>query len=108
MALLVLVACYPPSSLQPPATITAAAVEPAVTAGAPSLTPAPGVLLVDPSGDLGPISPYLYGANYGPMHAVPIEMMPDMVDSRFTALRWPGGAWTDEVDMQPFQLDQFV
>lgn len=76
--------------------------------GAPSLAPAPGVLLVDPSIDLGPISPYLYGANYGPMHAVPIEMMRDIVESRFTALRWPGGAWTDEVDMQPFQLDQFV
>jgi hypothetical protein len=66
------------------------------------------VLLVDPSIDLGTISPYLYGTNYGPMHAVPIEMIPDMVDSRFTALRGPGGAWTDEIDMQPFQLDQFV
>ncbi|MCB0236661.1 MAG: hypothetical protein KDG58_20955, partial [Anaerolineae bacterium] len=34
--------------------------------------------------------------------------MPDIIDSGFTALRWPGGAWTDTVDMQPFQLDQFV
>ena len=85
-----------------------AAAEPAATVEAAPPTPAPGVLLVDPSIDLGPISPYIYGANYGPMHAVPIEMMPDIVDSRFTALRWPGGAWTDTVDMQPFQIDQFV
>jgi hypothetical protein len=50
----------------------------------------------------------LYGTNYGPMHAVPLEMMPDIIDARFTALRWPGGAWTDEIDMLPVQLDQFV
>ena len=108
VGLLVLAACYPPSSLQPTPTDTAAAVQTAVTSDEPSLTPAPGALVVDPSIDLGAISPYLYGTNYGPMHAVPIPMMPDIVDSRFSALRWPGGAWTDEIDMQPFQLDQFV
>ena len=26
----------------------------------------------------------------------------------FTALRFPGGAWTDAVDMKPFQIDQFI
>jgi hypothetical protein len=114
IGLLLLTACYPPAAPQPPATMAttpvelAAAGEPLATVEAVPPTPAPGALLVDPSIDLGPISPYLYGTNYGPMHAVPIEMMPDIVDSRFTALRWPGGAWTDEIDMQPFQLDQFV
>jgi hypothetical protein len=114
IGLLALTACYPPAAPQPPATVAPAAVEPApaaepaATVTAAPLAPAPGALLVDPSIDLGPISAYLYGTNYGPMHAVPLEMMPDIVDSRFTALRWPGGAWTDTVDMQPFQLDQFV
>ncbi len=106
--LFVLAACYPPSAPQQPVSVAPAEVESAVTVETAPPAPAPGVLLVDPSVDLGPISPYLYGTNYGPMHAVPIEMMPDMVQSRFTALRWPGGAWTDEVDMQPFQIDQFV
>lgn len=106
---LALTACYPPSAPQPPVSVAPAAVaEPAAQVEAVPAAPAHGALLVDPSIDLGPISPYLYGTNYGPMHAVPIEMMPDMVASRFTALRWPGGAWTDEIDMQPFQLDQFV
>ena len=113
IGLFVLTACSPPAAPQPQGTPAATAVEmaaaePAATVEAAPPTPAPGVLLVDPSIDLGPISPYVYGANYGPMHAVPIEMMPDIVDSRFTALRWPGGAWTDTVDMQPFQIDQFV
>jgi hypothetical protein len=43
---------------------------------APAPTPVPDALYVDPGTDLGPISPYLYGTNYGPMHAVVPEMMP--------------------------------
>jgi len=70
--------------------------------------PVPGALTVDPALDLGPISPYLFGTNYGPMQAVPLEMMPLVLDAGFTALRYPAGAWTDEVDIKPFQLDQFV
>ena len=35
-------------------------------------------------------------------------MMPLVLDAGFTALRYPAGAWTDEVDIKPFQLDQFV
>ena len=118
VGLLTLAACYPPA--EPPAggttpAVPAAAVAtPEPAAAASDAAPAagseeqPNALVVDPTVDLGPISPYVYGTNYGPLHAVPIEMMPDMIDSRFTALRWPGGAWTDTVDMQPFQLDQFV
>ena len=106
-ALFLLAACYPPAATQP-VSVAPAAVEPAAPAEAGPATPAPGTLVVDPSIDLGPISPYLYGTNYGPMHAVPLEMMPDIIDSGFSALRWPGGAWTDEIDMLPVQLDQFV
>jgi len=114
IALLVLAACSAPPAPQPQDAAAPTAAEPAATA-APTATaeaarpaPAAGVLLVDPAIDLGPISPYIFGTNYGPMLAVPMEMMPDVLASRFTALRWPGGDWTDTVDMQPFQLDQFV
>jgi len=75
---------------------------------APSPTPVPDTLYVDPHTDLGPISPYLYGTNYGPMHAVVPEMMPLVESAGFTALRFPGGAWTDAVDVQPFQIDQLM
>ncbi|MBN2385402.1 MAG: hypothetical protein JXB85_00150 [Anaerolineales bacterium] len=71
-------------------------------------TPMPGVLYVDPGRELGEISPYLYGSNYGPMHAVPMEMMPVALDAGVTALRFPGGAWGDVVDIQFFQVDQFL
>lgn len=71
-------------------------------------TPIPDALFVDPGTSLGPISPYLYGTNYGPMHAVVLDVMPLAESGGFTALRFPGGAWTDTVDMQPFQIDQFI
>jgi hypothetical protein len=79
---------------------------------APSPTPtvplAPGSLLVDPGRDLGPISPYLFGTNYGPMTAVVPEMMPLVKSAGFTTLRFPAGSWTDAVDIQPFQIDMLM
>jgi len=75
---------------------------------APSPTPVPDALFVDPGASLGPISPYLYGTNYGPMHAVMPEMIPVVESAGFTALRFPGGAWTDAVDVQPFQIDMLM
>jgi hypothetical protein len=77
-------------------------------APAASPTPEPGTLYVDPRADLGPISPYIFGSNYGPMHAVVPEMMPLVESAGFTALRFPGGAWTDTVDVQPFQIDMLM
>jgi len=75
---------------------------------APLPTPVPDALFVDPGTDLGPISPYLYGTNYGPSHTVVLDVMPQVEDAGFTALRFPGGAWTDTVDMQSFQIDMLM
>jgi alpha-L-arabinofuranosidase len=75
---------------------------------APAPTPVPDALFVDPETSLGPISPYIFGTNYGPMHAVSLEVMPLVEDAGFTALRFPGGAWTDTVDMKPFQIDMLM
>lgn len=74
----------------------------------PPPTPVPEALFVDPRTSLGPISPYLYGTNYGPMHAVPLDVMPLAEEAGFTVLRFPGGAWTDAVDMKPFQIDMLM
>ena len=75
---------------------------------APAPTPIADALFVEPNTSLGPISPYLFGSNYGPMHAVAIDVMPLAENGGFMALRFPGGAWTDAVDMKPFQIDQFI
>lgn len=75
---------------------------------APAPTPIADTLFVEPSTSLGPISPYLFGTNYGPMHAVALDVLPLVEKGGFTALRFPGGAWTDTADMQNFQIDQLM
>jgi len=42
------------------------------------------------------------------MHAVALDVMPLAEKGGFTVLRFPGGAWTDAIDMKPFQIDQFI
>jgi hypothetical protein len=75
---------------------------------APAPTPIADALFVEPGTSLGPISPYLYGTNYGPMHAVTLDRMPQVENAGFTTLRFPGGAWTDTADMKNFQIDQLM
>jgi len=75
---------------------------------APAPMPIADTLFVEPGTSLGPISPYLYGTNYGPMHAVTLDLLPQAESAGFTTLRFPGGAWTDTADMQTFQIDQLM
>ena len=71
---------------------------------APAPTPIADMLLVEPSTSLGPISPYLYGTNYGPMHAVPLDVLPLVENGGFTTLRFPGGAWTVKYGWESSQV----
>ncbi len=71
-------------------------------------SPVPGVLYVDPSIDLGPISPLIFGSNYGPWLVVSVDMLPAAYDSGVTILRFPAGSWGDHNDVKTYQIDQFV
>ena len=71
-------------------------------------TPQAGALVVDPEMELGPISPYIYGSNYGPWTSVPSGKMPEALNSHVTVLRFPGGNWGDQNDIQTYQLDLFM
>jgi hypothetical protein len=107
--LFLLAACGPATTATPVA--PALTKEPTVT---PTATPVvlpttiPGTLSVNPSIPLGPISPFLFGTNYGPGQAVVLDVMPLVEQAGFTILRYPGGATTDNMDVQPFQVDQFM
>lgn len=87
-------------------------VEPSPTATAvPSPTPPPtpvAGLVVRPSQDLGPISPLVYGSNYGPWLFVPLQMRQAAIDARITFMRFPGGNWGDQNDLDAWQIDQFI
>jgi hypothetical protein len=66
------------------------------------------VLFVDAATSLGPISPYVYGAAYGPWVGVPFELWPAAEDSGVTYLRFPGGEWGDQNDLRGYQIDYFM
>jgi hypothetical protein len=57
---------------------------------------------------LGPISPLVYGSNYGPWLTVPFYMLPQAYDSGIKILRFPAGAWGDHNNVTPLQIDQFM
>jgi hypothetical protein len=42
------------------------------------------------------------------MQAVVLDRMPDVERAGFTVLRFPAGAWSDAVDIIPFQIDMFM
>ncbi|HKY54076.1 MAG TPA: hypothetical protein VJM08_07225 [Anaerolineales bacterium] len=71
-------------------------------------TPIPDVLYVNPSHSLGPISPLIYGSNYGPWLVVSFEMLPAAYDSGVTILRFPAGSWGDQNNVATYQIDQFM
>ena len=108
-ALILLVACVPASStLIPIPSVTALPTTTALPAPTVLPTPVPNELYVDAGVDLGPISPYVYGSNYGPWTSVPSSMFQDAFDAHITALRFPGGRWGDENDIQTYHLDTFM
>lgn len=115
----ILAACSPPAPVSTPTSIgpspTSTATE---TPLPPSPTPYPtstaiptpvaDTLFVDPTLDRGPISPYVYGSNYGPWVAVPADMLDAAFNSHVTVLRWPGGEWGDRNDVKGYQIDTFM
>lgn len=64
-------------------------------------------LQVDTSESLGEISPYVYGANYGPPTLVSLDLMPQAEFSGVTYFRIPAGRWGDENDLRPDMLDLY-
>src|SRR5258705_5692740 len=57
-------------------------------------SPVPDMVYVNPSVSLGPISPLIYGSNYGPWLTVSFDMLPEAYDSGITILRFPAGSWS--------------
>ena len=74
----------------------------------PIPTPVPGILYVDPKTSLGPISPLIYGSNYGPWLVVSLDMTPAVQDLGLTILRFPAGEWGDRNDVRGYLLDAFM
>jgi hypothetical protein len=57
---------------------------------------------------LGPINPFVFGANYGPWAIIAPDMTPTAIESGVTYLRFPAGNWGDDNDLTPFHIDLFM
>jgi alpha-L-arabinofuranosidase len=66
------------------------------------------MLYINPSQSLGPISPLVYGSNYGPWLLISVDMLPAAYDSGMTILRFPAGSWGDQNNVKTYQIDQFM
>jgi len=100
-----------PTALPAPTLLPTPAPPPTATPlPTPTLVPTavPGVLYVDAGQGLGPISPFVYGTNYGPWCIVPYDLMPQAEAAGITYLRFPGGNWGDQNDLTEFQVDDFI
>ncbi len=73
---------------------------------APEVTP--GTCLVAPAITQGPINSLVYCVNHGPWAVVTDQTLPYAQAAGVTLVRFPGGNWGDENDLQPYQVDQFV
>src|SRR4030095_6409751 len=106
---LLLSACAPSTPTLASATPTGTAVPTSTPPPTATLipSPVPDPLFVDPSVSLGPISPLVYGSNYGPWLTVPFYMLPQAFDSGIKILRFPAGAWGDHNEVKSYQIDQF-
>ena len=86
-------ATEPPAPLSDPATWAAAD---------------PGTIAVDATVRAGPISPLLFGTNFGPWSAVPFDLLDETRAAGLTLVRWPGGEWGDRNTITPALIDRFV
>ena len=110
LLVLILSACAPSAPTSVPVSPTAAAALAPTPLPTPTLipTPVPDTLFVDPSVSLGPISPLIYGSNYGPWLSVSFPMLQAAYDSGVTILRFPAGSWGDHNEVKTYQIDQFM
>ncbi len=109
---LIVAGCGSAAVLPTPVSLTATATLIPTATSFPTSTPiptaVPDVLYMDPSTSLGPISPLIYGSNYGPWLVVSFDMLPEAYDSGITILRFPAGAWGDHNNVTPLQIHQFM
>jgi hypothetical protein len=88
----------------------------ACTPAAPDLVPTatpvptapPGTFYINPGISNGEINPMIYGVNHGPWAIITEKTLPLAQEAGITVIRYPGGNWGDENDLQAYHIDQFV
>jgi hypothetical protein len=71
-------------------------------------SPPDGAFWIDPSQDQGEISKFVLGANHGPWADLGPANLEPAKASGLMFLRWPGGNWGDQNDVQTYQIDSYI
>ncbi|MBN1201564.1 MAG: hypothetical protein JXJ20_06885 [Anaerolineae bacterium] len=79
-----------------------------LVAGTGTLAQEDAGLAVDAGQVIGPISPYVYGSNFGPLQVVPVDLIEQAKVSGVSMLRFPGGRWGDQNNIRHEQIDAFM
>jgi hypothetical protein len=66
------------------------------------------LITIDAGEVVGEVSPFVYGANYGPLQSISPELINEAFNSGIQLLRFPGGRWGDINDIRTSQLDSFM
>ncbi|CAG0930367.1 Intracellular exo-alpha-(1-_5)-L-arabinofuranosidase 1 [Thermoflexales bacterium] len=91
--------------------LAACAIAPVAPTPVPTETapqPMPGALFVNAANSIGPISPFVFGTNYGPWTFLNPGARPKAKEAGLTLMRYPGGNWGDLNDLMEYQLDEAV
>jgi hypothetical protein len=87
---------------------TIAPAAPVATPTPPAPAPISGALYVNAAAPIGPISPHVFGTNYGPWTFLNGGARPKAKEAGLKLLRYPGGNWGDQADMMEYQIDEAV
>lgn len=73
-----------------------------------SPTPTPVGLYVDAGENLGAVSRLAFGTNHGPWAFLTVDVWPQFKASGISLIRFPGGNWGDENNLESWHLDAFI
>jgi hypothetical protein len=79
-----------------------------LTLAAGAQPPSPAQIVIDASQVISDVSPLTFGANFGPLNAVPVDLIDAAKESGIHYLRFPGGRVGDLGDVTPSQIDMYM
>ncbi|MBK8135668.1 MAG: hypothetical protein IPK52_07505 [Chloroflexi bacterium] len=70
--------------------------------------PSPETVSIDAAEVINEVNPLVFGANFGPLNTVPLELKEEALAAGLTYLRFPGGRVGDLGDIPNFQIDLYM
>ena len=70
--------------------------------------PSPETVSIDAAEVINEVNPLVFGANFGPLNTVPLELKEEALAAGLPYLRFPGGRVGDLGDIPNFQIDLYM